>query len=138
MGFVNYKWTEILVDSEEEFQEIAREEVKKAIIQMSKREDHNTIDHWTDKCIRVNHKTYVPVEVNTNRNGRIIYSPIMATEKPGISFRADLADYQLKIEHKKGSENILAVALSRLNLPNCDEEDMNYAEKGIVGTFLRV
>ena len=37
--------------------------------------------------------------------------------------------YQFKIEHKKGADNILTDALSRLNLPNCDEEDMTYAEK---------
>ena len=40
-----------------------------------------------------------------------------------------LADYQFKIENKKGSENILANALSWLNLPNGEEEDMAYVEK---------
>ena len=34
----------------------------------------------------------------------------------------DLADHSFKIEHKKGSENILADALSRLNLPEFEDE----------------
>ena len=37
VGFVNEKWTEILVDNESESHEIYRDEIKKAIIQMSKR-----------------------------------------------------------------------------------------------------
>ena len=36
VGFVNHKWTEIFVEDEEESQEIDRNEVKKAIIQMMK------------------------------------------------------------------------------------------------------
>ena len=62
-GFVNEKWTEILVDNELESKEIDRDEIKKAIIQISKREDHNSLDNWTESFIRVNHKTYIPVEV---------------------------------------------------------------------------
>ena len=42
---------------------------------------------------------------------------------------SELADYQFKIEHKKSAENILEDALSRLNLPNDDEEDLTYVEK---------
>ena len=42
---------------------------------------------------------------------------------------SELADNQFKIEHKKGSENILADALSRFNLPNDDEEYLTYVEK---------
>ena len=75
------------MNSEEECQELAkrmaREEVKKAIIQMLKREEHNPIDQWTDKCIRVNHKTYMPVEVNKDRT-------LMPTTKLEISFRAEI------------------------------------------------
>ena len=41
----------------------------------------------------------------------------------------ELADYQFKIEHKKGAENILADALSRLNLPNDENEDLTYVKK---------
>ena len=41
----------------------------------------------------------------------------------------ELADYQFKIEHKRGADNILADALSRLNLPNDDEDNMEYVEK---------
>ena len=88
MGFVNYKWTEILVEDEVESQEIDRNEVKKAIIQMMKREENNPLDDWTDKFIRVKHKTYVPVEVAKDRNGRMIYTPIIPTDKPKISFGA--------------------------------------------------
>ena len=39
-----------------------------------------------------------------------------------------LADYQFKIEHKRGAENILADALSLLNLPNDEEENMEYVK----------
>ena len=46
-----------------------------------------------------------------------------------LRWLSELADYQLKIEHKKGAENILADELSKLNLPNCDEEDMAYVVK---------
>ena len=52
VGFVNYKWTEILVEVEAECEELEREEVKKAIIQLSKREQHNSIEEGTDKYIR--------------------------------------------------------------------------------------
>ena len=41
VGFVNYKWTEILVEDDEESEEIDRNKVKKAIIQMMKREEDN-------------------------------------------------------------------------------------------------
>ena len=42
---------------------------------------------------------------------------------------SELADYQFKIEHKRGADNILADALSRLNLPNDEEENLEYVEK---------
>ena len=81
----NTRWTEILVEDEQESDEIDRHEIKKAI-QMMKREEQNPLDNWTDKFIRVNHKTYVPVEVAKDRNGRMIYTPLIPTEKPRISF----------------------------------------------------
>ena len=40
VGFVNEKWTEILVEDEEKSHEIDHHEIKKAIIQMMKREEH--------------------------------------------------------------------------------------------------
>ena len=42
---------------------------------------------------------------------------------------SELADYSFKIVHKKCADNVLADALSSLNLPNGDEEDMAYVEK---------
>ena len=54
VGFVNYKWAEILVEDEVESQEIDRNEVKKAIIQMMKREVNKPLNNWTNKFIRVN------------------------------------------------------------------------------------
>ena len=36
---------------------------------------------------------------------------------------------QHEIEHKRGADNILADALSRLNLPNDEEENTEYIEK---------
>ena len=90
IGFVNYKWTEILVEDDEECNSIDPDEVKMAIIQMMKREENNPLDNWTDKFIRVNQKTYVPVEVAKDRNGRMIYSPIIPTAKPKISFGVEI------------------------------------------------
>ena len=77
------------MEGEEEFQELAREDVKKAIKQPTKREKHNSLDEWTDKCIRVNHKTYMLVEVNKDRNGRTLYAPILLNAKLDISFGAE-------------------------------------------------
>ena len=64
--------------------------IKEAIIQLSQRETHNPMDEWLDKCIRVKHKLYLPVEVNKDRNGRMIYTPLKPSNKPEISFGAEL------------------------------------------------
>ena len=90
VGFVNEKWTEILVEDEEVSDEIDRHEIKKAIIQMMKKEENYPLDNWTDKFMRVNHKTYVSVEVAKNRHGLMIYTPLIPTEKPKISFGAQI------------------------------------------------
>ena len=55
---------------------------------MKKREENNPLDNWTDKFIRVNQNTYVPVEVAKDRNGRMRFTPIVPAEKPKISFGA--------------------------------------------------
>ena len=63
------------------------------------------------------------------------HQPLIAIKtktKPSIRLGRwlnDLADYNFKIEHKKVAENILADALSRLNLPNDEEENLTYVEK---------
>ena len=57
---------------------------------------------------------------------------ITTKSKPSVRlgrWLSELADYQFKIEHKRGADNILADALSRLNLPNEEEENMEYVEK---------
>ena len=90
VGFVNRKWTEIVVEDEEECEQLERDKVKEAIIQLSQRELHNPIYEWLEKCIRVKHKTYVPVEVNKDYNGRMIDTPIKPTNKPEISFGAEI------------------------------------------------
>ena len=82
---VNKKWTEILLEDDKEIEELNRYVIKKAIIQIMKREENNPLNNWTDKFIRVNHTTYVPEEVANDRNGRMIYTPIIPTEKPKIS-----------------------------------------------------
>ena len=41
----------------------------------------------------------------------------------------DLADYEFKIQHKKGKDNILADALSRLNLPESFHPDEEFTDK---------
>ena len=55
-----------------------------------KREENNPLDNWTDKFLRVNHNTYVPVSVARDRNGRMIYTPLTPTEKPKISSGAEI------------------------------------------------
>ena len=57
---------------------------------------------------------------------------ITTKSKPSVRlgrWLSEFADYQFKFEHKKGAENILADALSRLNLPNDEDEDLTYVEK---------
>ena len=78
------------MDNEAESDEMDRDELKKAIIKMIKREEHNPLDYWTDRFIRVNNKTYVPVEVVKDRNGRTMYAPLIPTEKLKISFGAEI------------------------------------------------
>ena len=85
IGFVNYEWTEIVVEDDEECESITAEEVKKAIVQLTEREKHNPLYNHTDKYIRVKHKTYVPVEVCKDRNGRMIYTPLKSINKPELS-----------------------------------------------------
>ena len=51
---------------------------------------------------------------------------------------SELADYAFKKKHKEGADNVLADALTWLNLPNCDEEDMEYVEKIINSVGLQV
>ena len=116
VGFVNEKWTEILVDNESESQEMDRDEIKKAIIQMSKREEHNPLDNWTDRFIRVNHKTYIPVEVAKDRNGRTMYTPLIPTEKPRISFGAEIrTPSESDSENREStSEEIIEVEYPRI------------------------
>ena len=52
-GGVSTPMIEILVEDEDECKELAREEVKKVIIQMTKREGNDQLDEWTDKYIRL-------------------------------------------------------------------------------------
>ena len=66
------------------------------------------------------------------RTGHHPSTSITTKSKPLVRlgrWLSELADNQYKIEHKKGSENIWADTLSRLNLPNGDEGDMAYVEK---------
>ena len=60
VGFVNYKWTEILVEDEEDRENLKRRS-KESVNSNEQCEDNNPMDEYTDKYIRVNHKTYVPV-----------------------------------------------------------------------------
>ena len=90
IGFVNHQWTEIVVDDDEECEAISADEVKKAIIQLTEREKHNPLYNHTERYIRVKHKTYVPVEVCKDRNGRMIYTPLKSANKPELSLRVEL------------------------------------------------
>ena len=65
----------------------------------------------------------------------IIIGVLLKSRFPASSFSNILyqilysLDREFKIEHKKGADNILAYALPRQNLSNCEEEDLPYAEK---------
>ena len=85
IGFVNQQWTEIVVEDDEECESISKDEVKKAIIQLTEREKHNPLYNYTEKYIRVKHKTYVPVEVCKDRNCRMIYAPLKSINRPELS-----------------------------------------------------
>ena len=125
VGFVNRKWTEILVGDEEECDQLERDEVKKAIIQMSQREIYNPIDSWTDKCIRVKHKTYVPVQVNKDRNGRMIYTPLKPTNKPEISFGAEIRTPRESDNEDQGDEiTEVEYPRSKRTEPNMQNQDV--------------
>ena len=50
------------------------------------------------------HKTYVPVEVNKDRNGRIIYTPLKPTNKPKISFGAEMRTPRESDDDEKADE----------------------------------
>ena len=83
-------WTEIIVEDDEECEAISTDEVKRAIIQLTEREKHNSLYNDTEKYIRVRHKTYVPVEVCKDRNGRMIYTPLKSISKPEISLGVEV------------------------------------------------
>ena len=90
IGLVNHQWTEIVVNDDEECEAISTDEVKRAIIQLTEREKHNPLYNYTEKYIRVKHKTYVPVEVCKDRNGRMIYTPLRSVNKPKLSLGVEL------------------------------------------------
>ena len=79
-----------MVEDDEECESISTDEVKKAIIQLTEREKHNPLYNHTEKYIRVKHKTYVPVEVCKDRNGRMIYNPLKSISKPELSLGVEL------------------------------------------------
>ena len=57
---------------------------------------------------------------------------IKTNAKPSIRLGRrlnDLADYNFKIEHKKGTDNILADAVSKLNLPVFKDDEPERIEK---------
>ena len=91
-----------------------RQDIKRAIIQMMKREEHNPLDNWTDKFIRVNHKAYVPVEVAKDRNGRTMYTPLIPIEKPKISFRAEIRTPSESDREGQESNEIIEVEYPRI------------------------
>ena len=117
IGFVNNKLTEIVVENEEECESITTEEVKRAIIQLTQREKHNPIYNYTEKYIRAKHKTYVPVEVCKDRNGRMIYTPLKSLNKPEISFGAEIRSPQLDEKEKIGSTS--DDELTEVEYPTC-------------------
>ena len=70
--FVRSKWTEILIEDEEEIPN--RHNVKREIFEMMRRKEQQAVKEPREYLIRVNRKTYAPVEVNRDRNGRSLYA----------------------------------------------------------------
>ena len=80
---------------------------------MTEREKHNPIYYLTEKYIRVKHKTYEPVEVCRDRNGRMIYTPLKSLNKPEISFGAEIRSDQRKEYETQSDDGIAEVEYPR-------------------------
>ena len=87
VGFVRSKWTEILIEDNDETPD--RYDIKKEIFEMMRRREQQACNDPRDDLIRVNRKTYAPVEVNKDRNGRTLYAPILPNGKLKISFTVE-------------------------------------------------
>ena len=88
VGLKNGVWSETCIN-EETCNETSKEEVKKTLVQMLKREEGNIRDESTDELIRINRQTYSPVEVQREPEGRSIYTPMQKNANPHISFAAE-------------------------------------------------
>ena len=116
---MNHQWTEIVVEDGEECESITTDEVKKAIIQLAGREKHHPLYNHTDKYIRVKHKTYVPVEVCKDRNGRMIYTPLKSMNKPELSLRAEVRASQIDKRANHAVEETTDDELTEVEYPAC-------------------
>ena len=74
VGFFRSKWTEILIEDEEETPNCY--DVKKEIFEMMRRQEQQAATERRDDLIRVNRKMYAHVEVNKDRNDRTLYVPL--------------------------------------------------------------
>ena len=119
IGFVNEQWTEIVVEDDEECESITTTEVKKAIIQLTERQKHNPLHNWTEKYIRVKHKTYVPVEVNQDRNGRMIYTPLRSINKPTISLGVEIRSVPQGKDDNQSTDYKTDEILTEVDYPKC-------------------
>ena len=88
LGFINESWTEIL-EEEAESRAHDRNDVKKEIFDMLKRNLSKPITEIVDECIRINRQTNAPFEVNKDRKGCTLYAPILPNGKLDISFGAE-------------------------------------------------
>ena len=66
-----------------------RYDVKKEIFEMMRKREQQAFNDPRDDLIRVNRKTYAPVEINKDRNGRTLYAPILPNGKLEISLTVE-------------------------------------------------
>ena len=105
LGLINDKSTEIL-EEEDVDRAHNRDEVKKEIFDMLKRNRSKTITEIADECIRINRRTYAPVEVNKDRNGRTLFAPILPNAKLDISFGAETRSLNTTDSEERSSKPI--------------------------------
>ena len=105
LGLINERWTEIL-EEKAEGRAHERDDVRKEIFDMLRRNQSKPITEIVDECIRINPRTYAPVEVNKDRNGRTLYAPILPNAKLDISFGAETRSLNTSDSEDKRSKPI--------------------------------
>ena len=94
---------------------------------MIRRREQHVIVEPRDELIRVNRRTYALVEVNKDRNGRTLYTPILPNGKLEISFseetRSPCGSDSEDQNAKPVEEELIEVELSNFSLSSKTDND---------------